>query len=422
MAGQAVTANSHAGAMQPGGVSTAGWIHSPGWDKRWLIFPALLAPVPILVFYLSQWLLARFSGADAEARMGMSEDVTSLFVMLLAGGPHVWVTYTRTYLNPDFRKREKLWFLSSLFVVPFVATMALSSEFTRRLLMTGFFFLASLHLIHQLSYIVRFYHDRDAARPSIKSRLIDVAAVLFPLYPVSSFRMVMGNQNSLAWAWASQWFGAEKAQSLQFHIGRAQPMLPDFILSDWFWMANLAGLVVCTSLWAAKCVREYRAGQLQQAKFLLICCAIGVGLFAPMWPNLDSSFQGFNLWHSIQYIALTWYITRVQVQKGNRINPLVKWLAKDERSGARYYAVALGIVIFLIGVIMALAAGITVVRDVGMFAGSGTPGTELYKPGAVLQAYYLFGFGLLLTHYFHDAFFFNLHTFKSSTANTRPLP
>lgn len=419
MAGN-ITVESFAGAQAaPVVASRQGWIHSPTWDKRWIIYPAFLAPVPVLVFYLSMYLLERYTAADAATRLGMAEDITSLFVMVLAGGPHVWVTYTRTYLNPDFRRREKVWFTASLFVLPFVATMALSSELTRRLLMTGFFFIASLHLIHQLSYVVRFYHDRDAARPSIKSRLLDVAAVMFPLYPVSSFRMVLGNHDSLAWAWTSQLLGTGKATELQFHIGRAQPLLPDFILSDWFWMANTAALVLFTGLWVAKTLRERREGKLHQAKVLLILCAIGVGLFAPMWPNLDSSFQGFNLWHSMQYIALTWFITRQQVQAGNKMNPLVKWLAKDERSGFRYYGLALAIVVFLIGVIMLIAVGISVIREVGMFAGSGEPGTPYYKPGAVLQAYYLLGFGLLLTHYFHDAFFFNCHTFAKSAANTR---
>ncbi len=419
MAGNITVESFSAAQAAPVEASRAGWIHSPTWDKRWIIYPAFLAPVPILVFYLSMYLLERYTGADASTRMGIAEDITSLFVMLLAGGPHVWVTYTRTYLNPDFRRREKVWFTASLFVVPFVATMALSSETSRRLLMTGFFFLASLHLIHQLSYVVRFYHDRDAAKPSLKSRLIDVAAVMFPLYPVSSFRMVLGNHDSLAWAWTSQWLGVDKAASLQFHIGRAQPMLPDFILSDWFWMANTAGLVLFTGLWIAKTMREHQQGKLHHAKVLLIVCAIGVGLFAPLWPNLDSSFQGFNLWHSMQYIALTWFITRQQVQKGSKLNPLVKWLAKDERSGFRYYGVALAIVVFLIGVIMLIAVGISLTREVGMFGGSGEPGTPYYKPGAVLQAYYLLGFGLLLTHYFHDAFFFNCHTFSKSVTNTR---
>jgi hypothetical protein len=399
----------------------AGYIHSPGWDKRWLIYPALLAPLPPLVYYFSIWLLGRYTVMDAATRIGAAEDIVSLFVMVLVGGPHVWVTFTRTWLHPEFRRREKIWYFASFAVVPTVAIMALSSEFTRRLLLTGFFFIASLHLIHQLSYLIRFYHDRDAVKPSVRSRLIDVAAVLFPLYPVSSFRMVLGNENSLAFAWTSQLWGTETARNLEFNIGRAHPLLPEFMLMDWFWMANLAGLVVALTLWSIKSVREHRAGTLHKPKFMLICAAIAVGLFCPMLPNLDSSFQGFNLWHSLQYIALTWFITRTQIKGGRKLNPFVKWLASDERSGGKYYGVAFMIVLALIGLIMAIALIISAAQGVGMFAGSGEAGTVAYKPGAVLQAYYLFGFGLLLTHYFHDAFFFNLHTFKKTAANTREL-
>jgi hypothetical protein len=45
--------------------------------------------------------------ADAKS---ISEDLTSLFVMALAGGPHVWVTFTRTYLNANFKARHKFWY------------------------------------------------------------------------------------------------------------------------------------------------------------------------------------------------------------------------------------------------------------------------------------------------------------------------
>jgi len=418
MAGQ-VTVDAGARAVAVPQSAAAGWIHSPSFDKRWIIFPALLAPVPPLIFYLSMYLLGAYTGMDRAAQVGVSEDIVSLVVLLLVGGPHVWVTYTRTWLHPEFRAREKAWYLASFSIVPLVAILALSSEFTRTLLLTGFFFIASIHIVHQLSYVIRFYQDRDRAKPRLKSRLIDVGAVLFPLYPIASFRMVMVNESSMAFAWASSWFGAEQAQALKFSIGRVHPMLPDFILSDWFWMANLAAFLLFTTLWAAKSMQEHRAGILHKPKFMLICCAIGVGLFCPLLPNLDSSFQGFNLWHSIQYIALTWFIMRVQVKSGNRLNPFVKWLSADDNAGRRYYGVGLVIVMALVALIFGIAMILSAAQGVGVFAGAGEPGAIGYRPGALLQAYYLLGFGLLLTHYFHDAFFFNMHTFHSSSVNTR---
>ena len=42
-------------------------------------------------------------------------------------------------------------------------------------------------------------------------------------------------------------------------------------------------------------------------------------------------------------------------------------------------------------------------HDVNPVDDSGQP---LYRPGAVLLAYYMIAFSLLLTHYLHDGFFF----------------
>ena len=53
------------------------------------------------------------STADAK---GIAEDLTSLFVMALAGGPHVWVTFTRTYLNANFKARHKFWYWAGFLV------------------------------------------------------------------------------------------------------------------------------------------------------------------------------------------------------------------------------------------------------------------------------------------------------------------
>jgi hypothetical protein len=110
---------------------------------------------------------------------------------------------------------------------------------------------------------------------------------------------------------------------------------------------------------------------------------------------------------------------RTQVKRGNKLNPFVKWLSSDDNSGRRYYGVAFLLVLGIITLIIGIAVIISLAQGIGIFAGSGEPGTPMYTPGAMLQAYYLLGFGLLLTHYFHDAFFFNMHTFSKSSVNTR---
>jgi len=409
MSGQAVGFD--AAPLQVRQSSASGWIWTEAWDKRWIIFTALLAPVPVCVYYICLWALMRFAALDHAQARSISEDLTSLFVMALAGGPHVWVTFTRTYLNDNFRKGHKFWFWAGFLVVPSVATLGLYSNTSRAILMTGFFFLASIHIVHQLSYVVRFYHDRDDAKPSLKSRLIDFCAVIFPLYPLSTFRMVMHNEGSQAWTWGSALLGTERAEEFKFHIGRMQPVLPEFVLMDWFWVLNLIAFVFFTSIWAAKSWREYGAGSLHLPKFMLICCAIGVGLFAPLWPNLDSSFQGFNMWHSIQYLALTWFITRSMTARGEHTNGFMRWLGGERQTGARWYGFGLGMFVFVVSILLVIATVLVYSQGIGFFQGVGESHEVNYRPGAVLQSYYLLGFGLLLTHYFHDFFFFNQETF-----------
>ncbi len=397
----------------------SGWIQSEAWDKRWLIFTALLAPIPVLIYYISIELLRRFSGMTPAMQVATAEDIVSLAVMGFAGGPHVWVTYTRTYLNSNFRRRYKAWFFASLFVLPFTAFMGMYSDTTRRLLMTGFFFLASFHIVHQLSYVVRFYHDRDGAVPTLKSRLIDIGAVIFPLYPISTFRMVLGNESSLAYQWTHALLGEYWAKDLAFRIGRVAPMLPDFVLSDWFWMANTAAFLFFTALWVRKSLREHRAGVLHWPKFLLITCAIGVSIFASLWPNLDSSFQGFNLWHSVQYLALTGYITQQEHKRGYTTNGFVKRISRPESGGLRYYMIALGALVVVMMLMVTIGLVLSYTQNVGMFGDTGAMG-QTERPGAFLQAYYLIGFGLLLTHYFHDFWFFNTETYAKPAVPTPP--
>ena len=68
--------------------SIAGWIRSPSWDKRWIIFPAFLAPLPVAVFYLSLYLLERYTGMDAVTRKGAAEGGGILYIIRFFGNRH----------------------------------------------------------------------------------------------------------------------------------------------------------------------------------------------------------------------------------------------------------------------------------------------------------------------------------------------
>lgn len=48
---------------------------------------------------------------------------------------------------------------------------------------------------------------------------------------------------------------------------------------------------------------------------------------APALGNLDTAFQGMNVWHSLQYLALTWMLNRLRFDRAYYIAVLsVLWI------------------------------------------------------------------------------------------------
>ena len=73
------------------------WIRSPGWDLSWLTGSAVIVPLVLLVVW---------GGASSSA--------INLGTTALIGGPHLFSTYTATYLDPRFRRshRPMLWLIT----------------------------------------------------------------------------------------------------------------------------------------------------------------------------------------------------------------------------------------------------------------------------------------------------------------------
>ena len=54
---------------------------------------------------------------------------------------------------------------------------------------------------------------------------------------------------------------------------------------------------------------------------------VAMAFIVPLFDNLDVSFQGFNTWHSLQYLALTWFILGREADTGRIGNGFVRALA-----------------------------------------------------------------------------------------------
>ena len=405
------------------------WLHNKQWDQIFILGGALLVPIPIIAFFALQSL---------GYSRGICEDLVTILVMVTVGGPHVFATYTRTFFNPRFRREDPGLFAGAFGVLAVVIGALIASAFfdarvlgrpPMQLVMTFFFFWAGIHIIQQNSYCLACYSKLDKTTAVARRRrlwnALDYLVMLGCLYPVAFFRMSMGNPadptgltanpDALTTSIVLGLTGStEFADGYVFRIGKVVPVLPEFAMTSAFWMLITGLFLLVLVLFVFKSVREWSDGTIRWPRFLLVSTTAVVGIGVALMPNLDSSFQGFNAWHSFQYLGLVWLMNRRSYDAGETDSRFVGSISKPGRHW-RYYLVALGATLAVIGLVVVLALLIQYFSG-GKFLLLGYPegaapveegtGRTLYRPGSILMAYYMCGFSLLLIHYLHDGFFF----------------
>ena len=321
------------------------WICSRRWDLGWLVLSALTVPIAPLLYYL-----------------GLSPAAVAFLILLVVGGPHVFVTFTRTNLDPGFVRRHP-WYSRGAYLIPFLtAAFALSAK---ELFLTVFFTWASLHVLQQILYVANAYSNRQRFAPTPWERFFEYGAVLSCLYPFATVRMVEGT----------------------FMLDDTKLLVPEALLGPGLVVTSFGVFGFFLAGWIVMSVLRYRRGDLHYGKTSLIGATVVATLFTPLFPNLDVAFQGINTWHCVQYLALIWWANRIRRERGEMEFPFVKALSEPGLRGTlRYYLTAVagtGAVIGLIYGIHALVPGIS-----------------------MLLVYYMIGKGLLLTHYYYDTFLF----------------
>lgn len=350
------------------------WLHSRKWDLTFISLSAGLVILPFIAYEFFQYLLRIDSvrGALNVAPgdiLDFSRNTVNGMIALLIGGPHMYATYTRTFLDTDFRRHHVGFLLGSL-LLPFGVVWLGMANF--QLLVTIFFFWASIHILHQVAYIIDCYSKKQVRRLSLADRVLDYAVVFSSLYPIGVWRMV----------------------SDDFAIGQIRLLLPEFILirvnPEIGWGLFFAVTVVfagALALWLRRSWREYLAGELHAPKFLLMALTVVVSFFIPAYDELDVAFQGFNTWHSFQYLGLTLYINRLREQKEGIRTPLIRGMSLEGK-GWRFYAFNVGMALSTVGLIAVLLLN----KDALGFSFD--------------QCYYIVVLSVLLMHYYHDHLLF----------------
>lgn len=369
---------------------TQPWLRSARWDLLLLVGSVGLAVIP----YAAYVALGGSALEEASARGTVAYQARVLVNLLVTGliaGPHMYATFTRTIMDLDYVKSHLGMILASALIPIAVVAAAVTSYQSYVWLLTIFFGLASIHALHQIIWLSQAYHRRASVTTSIPGRLVDYAVVFLSLYPVAVYKMVRG----------------------EFRIG---PVSLEYnrLIYGWYWLADLVAAVFCLCVicFVAKTIAEVKHGTVNVPKTTLIAVAVPVMFFLPAFPNMDTSFQGANAWHSFQYLAMTWYANRLREQaSGNKIG-FLHWLRlRDYGKGAwstimsslvRFDGGAGWTMYYLVCFALVPVSGVLIVAARFIW-----PNLHAGNPGADEVYEYLIVLSVLLVHYFHDAFLFS---------------
>ncbi len=329
-----------------------GWIYKPSWDLPLIIFSAVLVPLPFLVAWVAE--------ASGWMKPQQAINLVNITVAALIGGPHLFSTITYTFLDGRFRARHP-WYAKLAFLLPILVVYFGVKQYT--LLITFFFTWASLHVLHQIIYLTDCYRTRNNRPEPPWSRLVDYGLILSGMYPIGLYKLSLR----------------------QFQVGGVVLPYPDWVRP--LHLPILAGAVFTVFLlaWIGKTVVEFREQRASVPKTLLIGITTVVSFCLPLGSNLDVLFQGYNTWHSFQYLFLLWLLNRLRDERGEIDNPVVRHLVR-RNSMVAYYACFL------------LATGVLVLLTVVVRA---------VTPLAADQSYFVVVLSVLLMHYYFDHFLFS---------------
>ncbi len=348
------------------------WLRNRRWDLFFITLSVVVVPLPYLMYLFGVEL-----GIDDDA----SRNLVNFFVAVAIGGPHMMSTFLRTGLDERFKERNPTLIRSSIIIPVIVISLAFLNL---SLMLTFFFFWASLHVLHQVTYIVELYNHKEAkfVRKSAVSpvaRLIDYAIVLTSLFPVAMWKISQG--------------AFEIGQN---DLGEAIPDLFQQPDNPWFFLVVTAIFGAALISYIGKSIYERYHGILNAPKFVFISLTVIVAFLTPLLPNLDTAFQGLNTWHSFQYLAITFYIIKIRQMAGelDQDAPLVARFSRRTPDARALYAFSAAM----------LAGSAAIFVMVYALAGIVKPGIDGNTHFDI--AYYTAILSFLWIHYYHDHFLF----------------
>ncbi len=348
--------------------ASATWINGPRWDIGWLIGSAIIVPV-VLVFVWA----------------GVSSAVLNLGITAVIGGPHLFATYTATFMDPGFRRAHRWGLLIAALAVPTFVIYWTLVDF--QILLSVFIFAASVHVLHQNAYITDVYRKRAGFPEPGWSRLVDYGLLMLCIYPIAAYKLVHH----------------------AFMLGDIEILIPSFLRSPLTYWAVWVVFGALLVAWIGKTLVELERGVLNLPKTVLISVTTLIAFLVPMAADgqrLELAFQAVNAWHSFQYLGLVWLIQRVRRERGLIESPLIREISATGRESWRFYGFCLAVTLGLLVVLISLAK----LDPLGLNA----------QANAFEKYYYMGVLSCLMTHYVLDGYLFTVS--NRSTADPRREP
>ena len=221
---------------------------------------------------------------------------------------------------------------------------------------------ASIHVTHQAQWISETYRRKAAGRVSALDRLLDGAVILGALYTVAMYKFVEG----------------------RFALGSNPLLFPEFLRHRIVAVAFTVGFAALFLFYVVRTLAEIRRGEASVPRLLFMAFTVALAFVIPIFDNLDVAFQGFNTWHSLQYLALTWFILSRNAAHGDLGGRVTRQLAGAGKTG-RFYGAMVGATLVSGGLYLVLWRGVGFPQD---------------------KSYYVVVLTFLLIHYFYDHFLF----------------
>ena len=345
----------------------APWLGGLRWDATWLIGSAAVVPLVLLFVWA-----------------GVPNTLLNLGVTTIVGGPHLFATYSATFMDPRFRRSHAPALVLVSLLVP--AGVVFMTLYDFQALLSFFIFAASIHVLQQNAYLADVYRRRGALAERPWARWVDYGFLGLSFYPIASYQLVHG----------------------AFRLGETEILIPPIFRTEaTYWIVGFVFSILAV-IWVWKTLDEKRRGLLNVPKTVLIGVTAGIAFTVPLaaeGARLELAFQAVNAWHSIQYLGLVWFIQSMRRERDLIEPSFARNLFGPGRSAGRYFGFCFLASVTLLGAMVILSR----LNPFGL------------DPTVSFDRYYYMGIlSCLLIHYALDAWLFLAAGFRGVGADRGP--